>query len=76
MTYAVIIEPANDGSLSVYVPDLPGCVSCGDTIEEAKERIQEAIELHLDSSRESDDRIPSPSCIAHNVTIREHAEAA
>ena len=35
MEYLVVIERAEDGSFSAYVPDLPGCVSCGDSIEES-----------------------------------------
>ena len=44
MEYTVIIEPADDGTFSVYVPDLPGCVSTGRTREEAIESIREAIQ--------------------------------
>ncbi|MBD3563461.1 type II toxin-antitoxin system HicB family antitoxin, partial [Planktothrix sp. FACHB-1355] len=47
MRYAVVIEKA-EGNYSAYVPDLPGCVSVGDTIEEVKQNIQEAIEFHLE----------------------------
>ena len=36
MEYVAIIERAADGSYSAYVPDLPGCVSCGDTVEEVR----------------------------------------
>ena len=35
MDYAVVIERAGDGSYSAYVPDLPGCVSCGDSPDES-----------------------------------------
>ena len=48
MDYLVVIEKAADGSYSAYVPDLPGCVSCGETSEEAKLLIREAIQLHID----------------------------
>ena len=51
MEYLVVIEKATDGSYSAYAPDLPGCVSCGDTLEETKMLIQEAMRLHLDSLR-------------------------
>ena len=43
MQYVVVIEKAQDGSYSAYVPDLPGCVSCGDTLDEVKDLIQEAV---------------------------------
>jgi len=61
MKYAVVIERAGDGSYSAYVPDLPGCVSSGDTLEEVRAMIQEAVELHLDSLRTHGELIPQPS---------------
>ncbi|MCL4740642.1 MAG: type II toxin-antitoxin system HicB family antitoxin [Phycisphaerales bacterium] len=52
--YAVIYEPAADGGNGAYVPDLPGCVAVGQTIEEARALIREAGELHLSGIREDD----------------------
>ena len=67
MDYVVAIEKADDGSFSAYVPDLPGCVSCGDTPEEAKQPIREAIDLHIDSLRRHQEPVPPPSATAHLV---------
>ena len=64
MDYVVIIEEAADGSYSAYVPDLPGCVSCGDTQAEARDLIQEAIALHIESLRSHGEMVPSPSTTA------------
>jgi len=50
--YTVIIEPADDGTFSVYVPDLPGCVSTGRRREEAIESIREAIRGHVQTLRD------------------------
>jgi predicted RNase H-like HicB family nuclease len=44
----VLLEPSDDGGYTVYVPSLPGCISEGDTLEEALADIQEAIELYLE----------------------------
>jgi predicted RNase H-like HicB family nuclease len=44
----VVLEKSNDGGYTVYVPALPGCISEGDTIEEALANIKEAIELYLE----------------------------
>jgi len=44
----VVLEKSDDGGYTVYVPALPGCISEGDTIEEALANIKEAIELHLE----------------------------
>ena len=60
MEYTVIIEPADDGTFSVYVPDLPGCVSTGRTREEAIESIREAIAGHVQTLRELGEPVPPP----------------
>jgi len=48
MKFKVILEKAEEGGYVVYVPSLPGCVSQGETKEEAIENIKEAIEVYLD----------------------------
>ena len=58
--YTVIIEPADDGTFSVYVPDLPGCVSRGTTREDAIESIREAIAGHIQTLRELGEPVPPP----------------
>jgi predicted RNase H-like HicB family nuclease len=58
--YTVIIEPADDGTFSVYVPDLPGCVSTGRSREEAIESIREAIAGHVQLLRELGEPVPPP----------------
>ena len=50
LEYNVIFTAEEEGGYSVYVPDLPGCVSQGETFEEAKKNIQEAIELYLEDT--------------------------
>ena len=67
MDYLVVIEPVADGSFSAYVPDLPGCVSCGDTIEEARTLIAEAVQLHVESLRAHGERVPPPRVVTHHV---------
>ena len=58
--YAIVIEKANS-NYSAYVPDLPGCVATGATVEETETSIREAIEFHLDGMREDGLVIPLPS---------------
>lgn len=60
MDYVVVIEKADDGSYSAYLPDLPGCVACGDTVEEARRLIREAVPLHIESLREHGEPVPPP----------------
>jgi predicted RNase H-like HicB family nuclease len=66
MRYAVVIESAGN-NYSVYVPDLPGCVATGDTVQEAERNIQEAIRFHIDGLREDGAVIPAPSARAEYV---------
>ncbi len=47
MRLKVVLEPSNEGGYTVYVPSLPGCISEGETVEEALKNIREAIELYL-----------------------------
>ncbi len=48
MRFKVVLEPSEEGGYTVYVPSLPGCVTEGDSIEEALKNIQEAIALYLE----------------------------
>ena len=61
MQYAVVIERVKGSNYSAYVPDLPGCVSTGDTLEDVERNIREAIEFHLEGMREDGDQIPEPT---------------
>ena len=58
-TYAVVFEHG-PGNLSAYVPDLPGCVSVGNTLEEARVMVKEAITFHIDIMREYGETVPEP----------------
>jgi len=53
MRYAIVIEDAGS-NYSAYVPDLPGCVATGATVEETESSIREAIEFHLAGLRSDD----------------------
>jgi len=66
--YFVVIEKA-EGNYSAYVPDLPGCVAVGDTVEETQESIREAIEFHIKGMREDGETIPEPSSIMKEVEV-------
>ena len=68
MRYAVIYEKTDTG-YSAYVPDLPGCVAAGDTIEQTSQLMLEAIEFHLAGMREDGDAIPEPTTVAAMVPV-------
>jgi len=48
MRFKVVLEPSDEGGFTVYVPSLPGCISEGDTVDEALKNIEEAVELYLE----------------------------
>jgi predicted RNase H-like HicB family nuclease len=60
MKYAIVIEKASH-NYSAYLPDLPGCISTGRTLDEVRRNIQEAIELHLEGMRKDGEPIPNPT---------------
>jgi predicted RNase H-like HicB family nuclease len=66
MRYAMIIEQG-ERNYSAYLPDLPGCIATGKTIEELKTRMSEAIELHLRGMREDGLPVPEPTSLAEYV---------
>jgi predicted RNase H-like HicB family nuclease len=60
MKYAVIYEKG-ESSYGAYVPDLPGCVAVGETLEEVEKLIKEAIQFHLEGLRAEGMSIPEPT---------------
>ena len=58
--YAVLIAPTRTG-FSARVPDLPGCIATGQSIEQTMARMTKAIEMHLAAMREDGDEVPAPS---------------
>jgi predicted RNase H-like HicB family nuclease len=62
----MIIEPGAR-NYSAYLPDLPGCVATGQTIDEVRERMRVATELHLEGMREDGLPIPKPTTLADYV---------
>jgi predicted RNase H-like HicB family nuclease len=68
MRYAIVIEKAGE-NFSGYVPDLPGCVATGATVEEAESELREAIEFHLAGLREDGSPIPPPSSRVDYVDV-------
>jgi len=65
--YLVVIERAADGSYSAYVPDLPGCASCGETVEDVRQSVREAIALHVEGLRSEGLDVPEPQSTSDYV---------
>ena len=66
--YAVIFERA-ENNWAAYVPDLPGCMTTGATLEDTQLNIREAIRGHLETMREFGDPIPEPTSLAGEVEV-------
>jgi predicted RNase H-like HicB family nuclease len=67
MKFLYIIEKAADGSYSAYVPDLPGCTTCADTVDEIRRSIKDALDSYFDSLRDHREPIPTPSSVVETV---------
>lgn len=65
--FRVILEPNELGGYTVTVPLLPGCISEGDTRDEALANIREAIELYIESLQADGEPIPSEEAIEETV---------
>lgn len=74
MQYAIVIEKGPT-SYGAYVPDLPGCVAVGETEEEVRTLIREAIEFHLECLREEGEPIPVPASQVEYIDIAAVAAA-
>lgn len=59
--YPAIFDPSGGGGYTVTFPDLPGCITEGDDLDEALYNAREALELHLYGMEEDGDAIPSPT---------------
>lgn len=67
MKLKVVLEPSDEGGYTVYVPALPGCISEGDTLEEALSNIREAIELYLEPVE--DDGITEEGALVRELVL-------
>jgi predicted RNase H-like HicB family nuclease len=68
MRYAIIIEKGPH-NYSAYVPDVPGCVATGRTVEETKRSMAEALAVHLEGMQDDGDPIPEPTSLCDYVEI-------
>ena len=68
MRYAAIYAKTGTG-YSAHIPDLPGCIATGQTLEQTKRRMAEAVALHIQGMQEDGDPIPEPTTVADNVEV-------
>lgn len=68
MRYAIVVEKT-ENNYSAYVPDLPGCVATGYTIEETENEIREAIQFHIEGLIEDGLPIPQPISVVEYIEV-------
>ncbi len=74
LSYRILLGKEPEGGYTVIVPSLPGCVTYGDTIEEAIEMAKEAIELYIKSLKEHDEEIPTEEgTLEYTLTVKARA---
>jgi len=66
--YTVIIEKTESG-YSAYVPDLPGCITVGESIDQIKQHIKEAIELYIEELESEGKNIPEPNTLSEIISV-------
>ena len=66
--YAVIFEKA-EHNWAAYVPDLPGCITTGRTLDETERNIQEAVRGHVAVLREFGEPVPPPTSVAREIEV-------
>jgi predicted RNase H-like HicB family nuclease len=66
--YAIVVERA-ERNYAAYVPDLPGCVATGATVEEVEQLLREAIEVHVAGLREDGLPVPAPSSMVDYLEV-------
>jgi len=74
LSYRIMLRKEPEGGYTVTVPSLPGCVTYGDTLEEAIEMAKEAIELYIESLKEHGEEIPTDEgTLEYTLTVETHA---
>jgi antitoxin HicB len=74
LNYRILLRKEAEGGYTVIVPSLPGCVTYGDSIEEAIEMAKEAIELYIESLKEHDEEIPTEEgTLEYTLTVEAYA---
>ena len=74
LSYRILLRKEPEGGYTVIVPSLPGCVTFGDTIEQAIEMAREAIELYVESLKEHGEEVPTEErTLEYTITVEAHA---
>lgn len=72
MRFPIVIHQENDSAFGVIVPDMPGCFSAGDTLDEALENVHEAIDMYMEEVVNGHEAVPVPSALDTVVSNPDH----
>ncbi len=73
LSYRILLRKEPEGGYTVIVPSLPGCITYGDTIEEAIKMAKEAIEVYIESLKEHGEEIPTEEgTLEYTLTVESH----
>ncbi len=74
LNYRILLRKEPEGGYTVTVPTLPGCVTYGETVDEAIEMAREAIELYIEHLQEKGEEIPTEEgLLEYTLTVEAHA---
>lgn len=74
LNYRILLRAEPEGGFTVLVPTLPGCITFGSTLNEAKEMAKEAIELYLESLKAHNEPIPNDNeTLEYNLLVESYA---
>ncbi|MBI5879210.1 MAG: type II toxin-antitoxin system HicB family antitoxin [Chloroflexi bacterium] len=74
LSYRILLRPEPEGGYTVSVPSLPGCITYGQSVEEARQMAQEAIELYLETLLEDGAEVPSDDqTLEYTLLVSAHA---
>ncbi|MBC7263722.1 MAG: type II toxin-antitoxin system HicB family antitoxin [Chloroflexi bacterium] len=77
LRYKILLRKEPEGGYTAIVPSLPGCVTYGDTVEEAKEMAKQAIELYIESLKEHGEEIPTEEeTLEYTLTVEPYRSEA
>jgi predicted RNase H-like HicB family nuclease len=62
--YVAVIQPSNDGKYFLFFHDIPGCTTCGDTLDELLENAKRVLSIHIKTSEEKNEILPEASTYA------------
>ncbi len=74
LNYKILLKKEPEGGFTVFVPSLPGCITYGDTLDEAIEKAKEAIELYIESLKAHGEEIPTEeNILEYTLTVNANA---